>query len=122
MIITYDRNYPTFVLEINKFEEFELKTLKKDLAYIDNKTRKDNLVATVHIDLFKLETYSSYCIADLLAHLNKQKKFNFNNVYIYIYKNSSYLLKAYAYLNESISFVPIHIIEIDEPLNKKKIL
>ena len=53
MIITYDKNYPTFVLEINKFEDFELKTLKKDLAYIDNKTRKDNLVATVHIDLFK---------------------------------------------------------------------
>ena len=118
----YDKNYPTFLLEINKFENFELKTLKKNLDYIHNKTLKDKVVATIHIDLFNLETYSAYCIADLLAHLNKQKKFNFNNVYIYIYKNSSYLLKAYSYLNESVSFVPIHIIEIDEPLDKKNIV
>jgi len=118
----YDKNYPTFVLEINKFENFELKTLKKNLDYIHNKTLKDNVVATIHIDLFKLDTYSSYYIAELLLYLNKKKKFNFENVYIYVYKNSGYLLKAYSYLNESISIIPIHIIEIDEPLDKQKLV
>lgn len=116
MIILNDRQYPLFVMKIDKYFEFEYKTLKKNMEYIDNKSCKDEIYINLHIDLYNLEDYSTYYITKTINYLTDKYYKYINSVKIFMNKSkTSYITEAFLYMHNNLSEM-IKIKIIDTPL------
>jgi len=103
-------------MKIDKYFEFEYKTLKKNMEYIDNKSGNDEIYINLHIDLYNLEDYSAYYVTKTINYLTGKYYKYINSVKIFMNKSkSSYITDALIYMNNNLSEL-IKIKIIDKPL------
>ena len=66
---------------IDKFEELEYKTFKKNLEYFDKKSREDNCCLKLYIDLYNLnDNYSIQYLNELISYINGKYFSNLDNI------------------------------------------
>lgn len=120
MIITYEDNFPLIIYKINNFQEIDYKILKKQLEYYHNKAISQNCYINVYIDLYHLDDYSNYYLQQIIKYVSNYKYTNINSVKIFIdEKKSTYLMKTSLYIGNSLSKIPINLVELDKPKNWK---
>lgn len=120
MIIIYEDNFPLIIYKINNFQEMDYKILKKQLEYYHNKAITKNCYINVYIDLYHLDDYSNYYLQQIIKYVSNYNYTNINCVKIFIdRKNSTYLMKTSLYLSNSISKIPIDLVELDRAKNWK---
>ena len=118
MIITYDENFPVLIYKINNFQENDYKTLIKQLEYHHNKAISKNTFINIYIDLYHLDDYSNYYLQQIINYVSNYNYTQINSVKIFIdKKNSTYLLKTSLYISNSLSKIPIDLVELDKPKN-----
>ena len=118
MIITYDENFPLLIYKINNFQENDYKTLIKQLEYHHNKAISKNTFINIYIDLYHLDDYSNYYLQQIINYVSNYNYTQINSVKIFIdKKNSTYLLKTSLYISNSLSKIPIDLVELDKPKN-----
>lgn len=116
MIITYDENFPVLIYKINNFQENDYKTLIKQLEYHHNKAISKNTFINIYIDLYHLDDYSNYYLQQIINYVSNYNYTQINSVKIFIdKKNSTYLLKTSLYISNSVSNIPIDLVELDKP-------
>lgn len=116
MIITYDENFPLLIYKINNFQENDYKTLIKQLEYHHNKAISKNTFINIYIDLYHLDDYSNYYLQQIINYVSNYNYTQINSVKIFIdKKNSTYLLKTSLYISNSVSKIPIDLVELDKP-------
>ena len=116
MIITYDENFPLLIYKINNFQENDYKTLIKQLEYHHNKAISKNTFINIYIDLYHLDDYSNYYLQQIINYVSNYNYTQINSVKIFIdKKNSTYLLKTSLYISNSLSKIPIDLVELDKP-------
>ena len=101
----------------DKFDEMEYKTFIKNLEYFDIKTRKEEICLKLYIDLYNLKDYSYYQFNKLVDYLTGRSYPTLDNVKIFFNKNNtSYILKAMAYVNNmNQKNFRMDIIDIEKP-------
>jgi len=118
MIITYDVLFPLIIYKINNFQETDYKTLIKQLAYHHNKAISQKCFINIYIDLYHLDDYSNYYLQQIITYVSNYDYTKINSVKIFIdKKNSTYLLKTSLYVSNSVSKIPIELVELDKPKN-----
>jgi len=116
MIILIDKKYPLMVMKIYSFEYNDYNTFIKNMEYIKNKSENDDIDVKLCIDLYDLDSYSPYYLAELMKYLTGKSYEKLNNVKIYLNKeNTNYVLKATAYINNNISKI-IEIVELENKI------
>ena len=85
MILLIEKNYPVVIMIIDKFEELEYKTFKKNMEYFDKKSREENTCLKLYIDLYNLkDNYSLQYLNELVSYINGQYFPTLDNIRIYI--------------------------------------
>ena len=115
MIILIDKYFPIVIFKINSYYEIDYKLLIKNLEHVHkNAVEKDQFI-NLYIDLFNLDDYEFSALTNTLSYLSDQTYTNISSVKIFLNKeNTSYILKAAAYVNNNISPIKIEIIEIEK--------
>ena len=120
MIIFYDNNYPILVLEITSFLEIDYKTIKKNIEYILNDSKKKQQYINLYIDLYDLQDYSMTYIKEIIeyiTYLNKKDLKYINKIKIFVNENNNIIfLKTIEYINNGVSDIKINV----EKISKKK--
>ena len=117
MIITLDKNFPLVIMIVDNFNKLEYKTFIKNINYYNNIGICENCNIKLYIDLYNLKDYSLSYLNELLSYLNGKKLAKITSVKIFFNKfNTSYILKAFAYLNNyNTGTAQIDIIDLDKP-------
>ena len=116
MIIFYDNNYPILVLEITSFLEIDYKTIKKNIEYILNDSKKKQQYINLYIDLYDLENYSLLYIGNIIQYITniKEEDYKFlNRINLFINKNYNIILfNMLQCIN--MGNIPVNVIKLSE--------
>ena len=88
------------------------------MAYHHNKAISQKCFINIYIDLYHLDDYSNYYLQQIITYVSNYDYTKINSVKIFIdKKNSTYLLKTSLYVSNSVSKIPIELVELDKPKN-----
>lgn len=117
MIIINENNYPVIIMIFDRFFELEYKTFIKNLEYYEKKNKNEDFFLKLYIDLYNLHDYSYQHLNKLIQYLNENDFKTFDSSKIFFNKkNTSYIMKAMAYVNNmNQNDFRMEIIDLEEP-------